>query len=68
MVYVDAHIEVAKLLMALSNLKTPVQGLSSNTLVQLAILVLLSAMPVLPQVDFKLGDPKLPVEPDEYAF
>lgn len=47
MVYVDAHIETAKLLFALSKLGTEVEGLSSDTLFQLALLVLLAAIPVM---------------------
>jgi len=46
--YVDALIEAAKLLFALSRLDTPPMGLSAEALVQLVLHVLLSAYPTLP--------------------
>ena len=67
-VYVDAHIEAAKLFYSLSKQGREVQGHSSETLFLLALHVLMAALPVLPQVDFKLGNPMLPVEIDDYGF
>ena len=65
---VEAHIEAAKLFFALSREEESYGGLSSGTLVQLALNVLLMTLPILPQVDFKLGNPRLPVEIDDYAL
>ena len=65
---VEAHIEAAKLFFALSREDDSYGGLSSSTLVQLALNVLLMTLPILPQVDFKIGNPRLPVDIDDYAL
>ena len=65
---VEAHIEAAKLFFALSKEDGSFGGLSSTTLVQLALNVLLMTLPILPQVDFKIGNPRLPVDIDDYVL
>ena len=68
--FVDAHIEAAKLLFAISRQNAgQVRGLSADTLLQLALFSLLSALRVFPQMDIRLGNPKqLPYEPADYAI
>ena len=66
-VLVEAHIEAAKLFFALSREENEFDEFSSGTLLQLALNVLLMNIPILPQIDFKLGNPYLPVDIDEYA-
>jgi len=65
---VEAHMEAAKLLFYLSRQDQQVQSFSSSTLLQLALNCLLSALPVLPTTDLKLGNPRLPIETDEHAM
>ena len=65
---VEAHIEAAKLFFALSKEDDSYGSLSSSTLVQLALNVLLMTLPILPQVDFKIGNPRLPVDIDDYVL
>ena len=59
---VEAHIEAAKLFFKLSQSEANNStSLSSGTLLQLALNVLLMTLPVLPTIDYKLGNPQLPV-------